>query len=88
MADKKELNQRIQEIIDKCDEGKYVFRGEKECYDKVSSNLYRYYSELYKTRGRPFDNNFPASKLEKKIVDRAKRHIRLDAPNIEVLTEL
>lgn len=88
MADKKELNQRIQEIIDKCGEGKYIFRGEKECYDRVSSNLYRYHRKLYETRGHTLDNRFPVSKLEKAIVDRAKRHIRLDAPNIEVLTQL
>ena len=88
MADKKELNQRIQEIIDKCGEGNYIFRGEKECYDTVSSNLYRYYRKLYKTRGHTLDNGFPVSKLEKAIVDRARRHIRLDAPNIEVLTQL
>ncbi|MDE0291058.1 MAG: tetratricopeptide repeat protein [Candidatus Dadabacteria bacterium] len=88
MIDPKNLNKKIQEILDKYDKGKYIFRGERECYDKVSSNLYRYYRKLYKTRGRPFDNHFPVSKLEKKIVDRARRHIRLDAPNIEVLTEL
>ena len=88
MADQKKINQKMQEILDKCGEGKYIFRGEKKCYDKVSSNLYRYYSELYKTRGRTLDNHFPVSKLEKEIVERAKRHIRLDAPNIEVLTEL
>ena len=88
VANQKKLNHKLQEILDKCSEGKYIFRGEKECYDKVSSNLYRYYSELYKTRGQPLDNNFPISKLEKEIVDRARRHIRLDAPNIEVLAQL
>ena len=88
MADKKEINQRIQEIIDKCGEGKYIFRGEKKCYDKVSSNLYRYYRKLYETRGHTLDNRFPISKLEKAIVDKARRHIRLDAPNIEVLTQI
>ena len=88
MVNQKKLNQKIQEILDKCGEGKYIFRGEKECYDKATSNLHRYYRELYKTRGRPLDNHFPVSKLEKEIVDRARRHIRLDAPNIEVLTQL
>ena len=88
MIDLKNLNKKIQEILDKCGEGKFIFRGEKECHDKVSSNLYRYYSKLYTTRECPLDNNFPVSKLEKEIVDGARRHIRLDAPNIEVLTQL
>ena len=66
MADQKKINQKMQEILDKYGEGNYIFRGEKKCYDKVSSNLYRYYSELYKTRGRTIDNLFPISKLEKK----------------------
>ena len=68
MVNQKKLNQKIQEILDKCGEGKYIFRGEKECYDKVTSNLYRYYREFYKTRGRPLDNHFPVSKLEKRLL--------------------
>lgn len=35
----------IQEIIEKSAEGDYIYRGEPECYEKVSSNLYREYDK-------------------------------------------
>ena len=41
-----ELNrvlERIQEIVEKSVDGDYIFRGEPECYPKVSSGLYRQY---------------------------------------------
>lgn len=82
------LSEKTQKILDKCGEGKYIFRGERECYDKVTSNLYRYYSKLYEDKECELKDDFPVSKLEKEIVDRARRHVRLDAPNIEVLTQL
>ena len=90
MADQRKINQKIQEILDKCGEGKYIFRGENQIHLKVSSNLYRHYRELVEKRKKEPSNgnHFPVSKLEKEIVKRARRHIRLDAPNIEVLTEL
>lgn len=88
MIDRKNPNIKTQKILDKCCEGKYIFRGERECYDEVTSNFYRYYRELYESREGLLDADFPVSKLEKQIVDRARRHIRLDAPNIEVLMQL
>ena len=36
----------IREIEDKASEGDYIFRGEPECYPKVSSTLYRQYEEI------------------------------------------
>ena len=36
----------IREIEDKSASGDYIFRGEPECYEKVSSTLYRQYEEI------------------------------------------
>ena len=33
--------EKIQEIVEKSADRDYVYRGEVECHDKVSSNLYR-----------------------------------------------
>ena len=90
MADQKKINQKIQEILDASNKGKYIFRGENKTHPKVSSNLYRQYSGQVKDRETAPVNgkHFPILRLEKTTVDRARHHLRLDAPNIEVLTEL
>ena len=85
--------EKIQEILDKCSTENYIFRGEKQKHDKVSSALYRQYCEP--------DNNsdgnthppinskyFSIFTVEKDIVEKAKQHFRPDVPNIEILTEL
>ena len=58
----------------------YIFRGEDQQYPKVSSTLYRQYSV-------PGDD-IPFLEIEKEIVEKAQRHLRPGASNIEVLTEL
>ena len=90
MPKQKEISRKIQEILDACDKEKYVFRGENEKHPKVSSTLYRRYPELIEIiENSPIDRNFsPVMEIEKDIVERAKLHLRLDAPDIEVLTEL
>ena len=37
---------KIAEIAEKSADGDYIYRGESECYTKVSSNLYRKLEEL------------------------------------------
>ena len=38
---------KIREIAEKSADGKYIYRGEPKCYDKVSSSLYRqYYKDI------------------------------------------
>ena len=37
---------KIQEIVKKSDDGDYIYRGEPECYDHVSSNLWRKYRKI------------------------------------------
>ena len=36
----------IREIAEKSADGDYIYRGEPKCYDKISSSLYREYSEI------------------------------------------
>ena len=73
--------ERIREILNECAGGKYIFRGEDSNYGKVSSKLYREYDTA------PFvDDHMLES--EKITVDEARRHVRPDAPDLEVLTEL
>ncbi len=90
MADRKKLDQKIQEILDTSAEEKYIFRGEKECYEDVSSNLYRYYKKLFKEEGFVFGENthLPILESEEATVEKARNHFRPNASNIEVLTEL
>lgn len=38
--------EKVQEIVEKSADGNYIFRGEPECYGKVSSNLYRFSSKF------------------------------------------
>ena len=93
MEDQKDFSyqktqEKIQEILNECREGKYIFRGEnRDDYGKVSSNLYREYYKDDQNGETPLINNHVLD-LEKFIVKDAKHHIRPGASNIEVLTEL
>ena len=40
------LSKIIQEIMEKSVSGNYIYRGEPECYDRISSTLYRRYSKV------------------------------------------
>ena len=85
--------EKIQEILEKCSRGNYIFRGENENYNKVSSGLYRQYcerdDEKPTNRSPLIDNkNFFVSSIEQNIVEEARQHIRPGALNIEILTEL
>ena len=77
---KKQIENFLKEVLS-IDEGKgYIFRGEDQKYSKVSSTLYRQYSGL--------GDDIPILDIERELVDKAKQHIRPNATNIEVLTEL
>ena len=45
-TDLKRVLEKIAEIVEKSATGDYIYRGEPECYDKVSSNLYRKLEKL------------------------------------------
>ena len=86
--------EKIQEILKKCETKNYIFRGENADYRKISSGLYRQYCEgdgkkLADDDDPLIDNEyFFVSSVEKDIVEKARQHIRPGAPNIEILTEL
>ncbi len=87
-----ELREKLEEIWDGCDEEKYIFRGEKEFYEEISSKLYRRHGKLVKDVGKKYPSSYGSItlllKMEKDIVNRAKNHFSPNASNIEVLTEL
>ena len=91
MTDQEKFDQKLEQISDVCNEEKYIFRGEKEYYEKISSNLYRKYKELIEGvknnifPGIAFTNLLEA---EKGIVDEAKNHFNPTVSNIEILTDL
>ena len=80
---KTELN-RILEIIYKIAkkdaDGDYIYRGEPECYEKVSSNLWR---ELEEAQALHLD----IESVQKAELDRAKRHTE-KTDEFEILTEI
>ncbi len=85
--------EKIQEILKKCETKDYIFRGENKNYSKVSSGLYRQYcerdDEKPTNRSPLIDNkNFFVSSIEQNIVEEARQHLRPGALNIEILTEL
>ena len=60
--------------------GDYLYRGEPECYDKVSSGLYRKYSDIEA-------EHFDIEVVQNEILETAKRYTtEIDA--FEILTEL
>ena len=73
--------EKIREILNECGEGKYVFRGENRHYEKVSSKLYREYAAASLVDDHMLES-------ERITVQEARRHVRPDASDIEVLTEL
>ena len=40
-----EVQAKIQEILEKCKQGEFIFRGEKNENSKISSGLYRHFCE-------------------------------------------
>ena len=60
--------------------GDYLYRGEPECYKKVSSGLYREYSHIEA-------ENFDIEAVQKEILEAAKRYTS-QTDDFEILTEL
>ena len=71
---------KIQEIVKLSANGDYLYRGEPECYDKVSSGLYREYSDIEA-------EHFEIEVVQKEILDAAKRYTP-QTDDFEILTEL
>ena len=72
--------EKIQEIAEKSADGDYIYRGEPECYCKVSSSLYRKYSKIDA-------EHFDIEVVQDEILKEAKKFTR-EIDNFEILTEL
>ena len=72
--------QKICEIAEKSADGDYIYRGEPECYDKVSSSLYREYPHK---EGEHSD----IEGVQNAILNEAKAYTSKTDP-VEILTEL
>ena len=72
--------EKIQEIVEKSADGDYIYRGEPEHYEKVSSSLYRKHSEIE-------TEYFNIESIQHEIIEAAKRYTS-ETDDIEILTEL
>ena len=64
----RDVRKIIREIEDKSVDGDYIFRGEPECYETVSSTLYRQYEEI------PIDG-FNVEGFQNVILTAAQEHL-------------
>ena len=61
--------------------GQFIFRGECECHDSVSSSLYRQFRDL------DIDDHFDAGAIQQPILNRAKAYT--DEPDdLEILSQI
>lgn len=72
--------EKIQEIVKLSANGDYLYRGEPECYEKVSSGLYREYSDIEA-------ENFGIEAVQEEILEAAKSYTS-QTDDFEILTEL
>ena len=72
--------EKIQEIAEKSADGDYIYRGEPEHYEKVSSSLYRKYSDID-------TEHFDIEIIQNEILEAAKRYTS-ETDDFEILTEL
>ncbi|RKU36680.1 hypothetical protein C6495_03085 [Candidatus Poribacteria bacterium] len=80
-----ELNrvlEKIREIAEKSAGGDYIYRGEPNCYPKVSSTLYREYEEEIEAESLEIDV------VQEEILEEARKYTREAASDLEILTEL
>ena len=70
----------IHEIAEKSANGDYIYRGEPECFPKVSSNLYRQYEQNIETK------HFDVEIVQKQILEEAKT-FTTETDEFEILTQ-
>ena len=70
----------IQEIEEQSSDDDYIYRGEPENYEKVSSSLYRQYRDIDV-------EHFNIEVVQKEILNKAKRYTR-ETDEFEILAEL
>ena len=70
----------LREVAEKSAGGGYIYRGEPECYEKVSSSLYRQYKDIDV-------ENFKVEDVQKEILEKAKQFTD-KTDESEILAEL
>ena len=77
------LSKITREIVEKSSGGDFIYRGEPECYEKISSSLYRQGQTGYES------GQFNIERVQKGILKEARNYIReQDKKDFEILTEL
>ena len=79
-SDIEEVQKLIEEILKKCADGKYIFRGTTEIYSNRKTNIYSdeldgISSSLYRwaiKQGVKFHSNFRPMDIEKEIVEKSE----------------
>ena len=81
------LNDKLDEVLkvigllaQRSSGGDYIFRGEPECYEKVSSSLYRHYQNIEAA-------SFDIEIVQREILNEAKKYVR-ETDEFEILTQL
>ena len=72
---------KINELLEKSTRGDYIYRGETECHDKVSSTLYRQYEDKIK------NDNFDIEIAQAEMLKQAKEYTTQENDS-EILAEL
>ena len=75
------VKEKISEIEEKSSDGDYIFRGETECNEKVSSTLWR---ELDAIKAKYSD----IKEIQDEIVMVAKEHVEDKTSDFEILTNI
>lgn len=77
------LSKITRDIVEKSSDGDYIYRGEPECYEKISSSLYRQGRKGYES------GQFNVERVQKGILNEARNYIReQEKEDFEILTEL
>ena len=75
-----DIRSLLQEIEEKSSDDDYIYRGEPEHYEEVSSSLYRQYRNIDVER-------FDIQEVQKEILDKARRYTSA-TDELEILAEL
>ena len=73
---------KIQEVVIKSANGDYIYRGEPECFEKVSSNLYRQYEKEIETE------HFDIEVVQEEILNVVENYVSGIDKGFELMTQL
>ena len=80
------VDEILRKIEQKASTGEYIYRGESKHFETISSNLYRVFLER-----KDFDieaEHFDIERVEKDMLDEAKKYLRRTSSDCELLVEM